>query len=66
VAIGGASSDLIYILQWESLAERDKRLAAFQGDPEWIEARRRSEENGPLVASVVNGILTPTPFSKAR
>src|SRR5260370_40914306 len=62
VAIGEASSDLIYILQWESLAERDQRLAAFQSDPEWIEARRRSEENGPLVASVVNSILTPTSF----
>ena len=45
VAIGEASSDLIYILQWESLTERDQRLAAFQSDPEWIEARRRSEEN---------------------
>lgn len=66
VAIGESSSDLIYILQWESLAERDKRFAAFQSDPEWIEARRKSEENGPLVASVVNSILAPTPFSAAR
>ncbi len=66
VAIGEASSDLIYALQWESLAERDQRFAAFQSDPEWIAARRRSKENGPLVASVVNSILTPTPFSKAR
>ena len=66
VAIGESSSDLIYILQWESLAERDKRFAAFQSDPEWIEARRKSEEDGPLVASVVNSILSPTSFSAAR
>ncbi len=66
VAIGESSSDLIYILQWESLAERDKRFAAFQSDPEWIEARRKSEEDGPLVVSVVNSVLSPTSFSAAR
>jgi hypothetical protein len=66
VAIGESNQDLVYILQWESLAERDKRFAAFQSDPEWIEARRKSEEDGPLVASISNSILTPTAFSAAR
>ena len=53
-------------LQWDSMAERDKRFAAFQSDPERIEARRKSEEDGPLVASISNSILTPTAFSAAR
>jgi hypothetical protein len=66
VAIGESNQDLVYILQWDSLAERDKRFAAFQSDPEWIEARRKSEEDGPLVASISNSILTPTAFSAAR
>jgi hypothetical protein len=66
VAIGESNQDLVYILQWDSLAERDKRLTAFQSDPEWIEARRKSEEDGPLVASISNSILTPTAFSAAR
>ena len=66
VAIGESNQDLVYILQWESLADRDKRLAAFQSDPEWIEARRKSEEDGPLVASISNSILSPTAFSAAR
>ena len=66
VAIGESNQDLVYILQWDSLAERDKRFAAFQSDPEWIEARRKSEEDGPLVASISNSILTPTVFSAAR
>jgi hypothetical protein len=48
VAIGESSRDLIYILQWESLADRDKKFAAFQSDPERIEARRNREESGPL------------------
>jgi hypothetical protein len=53
-------------LQWDSMAERDKRFAAFQSDPERIEARRKSEEDGPLVASISNSILAPTAFSAAR
>ncbi len=66
VAIGESNQDLIYILQWESLAERDRRFAAFQSDPEWIEARRKSEVDGPLVKSIANSILTPTAFSAAK
>lgn len=66
VAIGESNQDLIYILQWESLADREKKFVAFQSDPEWIEARRRSEENGPLVNSITNSMLTPTAFSAAR
>jgi hypothetical protein len=30
------------------LADRDKKFAAFQSDPERIEARRNHEESGPL------------------
>jgi NIPSNAP len=66
VAVGESNQDLVYILQWESLADREKRFAAFQSDPEWIEARRKSEEDGPLLASISNSILTPTTFSAAR
>jgi NIPSNAP protein len=66
VAIGESNQDLIYILQWDSLAEREKRFASFQADPEWIEARRKSEEGGPLVASISNTIMTPTAFSAVR
>src|SRR5215471_14027889 len=62
VAVGESNQDLVYILRWDSLDEREKRLAAFQSDPEWIEARRKSEEDGPLVASITNSILTPTAF----
>jgi hypothetical protein len=66
VAIGESNQDLIYILQWDSLAEREKRFAAFQADPEWIEARRKSEENGPLLSSFSNSIMAPTSFSALR
>jgi len=66
VAIGESSSDLVYILQWESLADRDRKFAAFAADPEWTEARSRSEADGPIIASITNSILMPTSFSALK
>jgi hypothetical protein len=66
VAIGDSNQDLLYILEWASMSDRDAKWAAFQADPEWIEARRKSEENGPLLASLSNTILRPTTFSAMR
>ena len=66
VAIGESSSDLVYMLQWESLADRDKKFAAFAADSEWIEARAKSEADGPIVASITNSILMPTSFSAMK
>lgn len=64
VAIGGSNADLIYMLQWESLSDREKRSKAFNEDPEWIEAlARHRAAHGQVVASVTNSILTPTSFS---
>ena len=66
VAIGESSYDLVYMLQFESLADREKKFAAFAADPEWIEARAKSEADGPIVASITNSILTPTSFSALK
>jgi hypothetical protein len=40
--IGESNQELTYLLAWESLAEREKKWAAFQTDPEWIAARDAS------------------------
>jgi hypothetical protein len=66
VNIGESNQDLYYMLQWESMAERETRWGAFIADPEWLEARRTTEANGPLVASLSNSILRPTAFSSVR
>ncbi len=66
VGIGESNQDLIYMLQWESLADREKRWGAFASDPEWLAARRKTEENGPLLSSLSNSILHPTKFSAMR
>jgi hypothetical protein len=66
VAIGDSNNDLFLILQWESLAEREQKFGAILKDAEWLEARRKSEEDGPLEATITNTILIPTAFSTIR
>ncbi|MCL4369368.1 MAG: NIPSNAP family protein [Chloroflexi bacterium] len=62
----GTSNQLIYMLAWDSLAEREKKWDAFQSDPAWISARAASEEAGPIVARAINSILMPTPYSPMK
>jgi len=66
VAIGESNQDLVYLLAWESLAERERKWGAFMSDPEWIAARTESERSGPIVASISNSILQPTTFSSVK
>jgi hypothetical protein len=66
VAIGGSNHDLYYLLEWESLAEREQKWGAFMSDPEWVAARTASERDGPILASTENLILQPTAFSSVR
>ena len=54
------------MLAWESLAERDKKWTAFLSDPEWITARAKTEEDGPIVGNIVNQLLVPTSFSSVK
>jgi hypothetical protein len=61
--IGGASNELVYMLAFDSLADREQRWAAFQSDTEWQEKRALSERDGPIVARVTNAILRATPYS---
>ncbi len=66
VGIGGSNQDLYYLLEWESLAEREAKWNAFAADPEWLAKRAETEADGPIVASLENMILTPTAFSAVR
>jgi hypothetical protein len=65
-AIIGTSNQLVYMLEWESLAHRERVWDAFASDPEWIAARTKSEENGALVARITNTLLRPTSYSPMR
>lgn len=66
VLIGDSNQTLYYLLEWESLAEREQKWNAFQSDPEWIAKRAETEKDGPIVASVTNQMLVPTAFSSVR
>jgi hypothetical protein len=66
VAVGDSNQDLYYLLEWESLAERETKWNAFQADPDWIAKRAASEADGAIVASITNLILQPTGFSAVR
>ena len=58
--------ELTYLLAWESLADREKKWAAFQSDPDWIAARAKTEADGQIVANIVNQLLAPTAFSSVK
>jgi len=64
--IGKNNQRLYYLLQWESLAEREKKWNAFGADPDWLSARAKTEANGAIVARVSNEMLQPTPFSSVK
>ena len=64
--VGESHQELTYLLAWESLADREKKWAAFQSDQEWIAARAKTEEDGQIVSNIVNQLLVPTSFSSVK
>jgi NIPSNAP len=65
VLTGESNHDLYYVLEWESLAEREQKWNDFQADPDWVAARSEAAKDGPRVASVSNMFLRPTAFSRS-
>ena len=63
VDVVGESNRLTYIVRWQSMAERETRWDAFATDPEWLAARAKSEEDGPIVARVLNTFMKATDYS---
>ena len=66
VLVGESSQALYYLIEWESMADREKKWTAFQADPNWISARAETEKDGPIVAKVANSFLQPTSFSSVK
>jgi hypothetical protein len=64
--VGESNHELIYLLAWESLAERERKWTAFQADPEWQAARADSEKDAPILANVASQFLLPTAFSSVK
>jgi hypothetical protein len=61
--LGGPSDQLIYILAYDSLADREQKWGAFVADPERAVRFAETEKNGPLVRRLTTQILRPTAYS---
>ena len=66
VLVGDHNQALYYLLEWESMAEREQRWNAFMTDPEWLAARAESEKDGVIVAHISNQFLAPTAYSSVK
>jgi len=59
----GTSNQLTYILSFDSMADREKKWAAFGADKRWQEVRAETESEGPFVSSITNTFMRLTPYS---
>src|SRR5437762_3824186 len=64
--VGESNHNLIYLLAWQSMGEREQKWAAFSTDPAWIQKRGETEKNGTLVMTFSNQFLKPTSFSSVQ
>lgn len=64
--IGPSNHELVYMLAWQSLEERERKWSAFAADPEWLKARADSEKDGPILANLASQLLVPTDFSSVK
>lgn len=64
--VGQSNHTLTYLLEWDSLDERERKWNAFQADPEWIAKRAASEAQAAIVERVENNFLVPTDYSPMR
>jgi len=62
-AHGGWTNQLVYMMSYDSMEQRDAQWAAFSSDPDWQRARAASEEAGPLTTRIRSDLLRPTDFS---
>jgi hypothetical protein len=62
-AHGGWSNELVYLMKFDDMADRDAKWAAFRADEEWARVRAESHRDGILAARTRSDILTPTDYS---
>ena len=59
----GTSNQLVYMLGFDGLGDREEKWGAFQNDPDWQKARAASEVNGALVKRSHNQMIRRTAYS---
>lgn len=61
----GAGEKLVYLLEYPSREAAAASWKSFGADPQWQEARKKSEEGGRIVAKVDSVYLKATDYTKA-
>ena len=64
--IGESNQELTYLLAWESLAEREKKWAAFSATRSGWRRETRARRTALSSPPSSNSILQPTSFSSVR
>ena len=65
--VGPNQPNMIYLIPFESEAQREKAWATFRADPDWQRIRAESvRRGGEIVRNITNMILTPASFSMIR
>ena len=59
----GKWNQFTYMLEWEDLADRDRKWPAFISDEIWAKERAETETDGAWVHAARNTYLRPTPYS---
>ncbi|MBO9571427.1 MAG: NIPSNAP family protein [Chitinophagaceae bacterium] len=57
---------LTYIIAYPSKSVRDSLWNSFATDPEWLEVKKKSEENGKIIERIESVFLNPLDFSPIK
>ena len=60
------NNKIYYVLEHADRESRDRNFKAFVEDPEWIEAKQRSELDGPIVEKVEFFFMNRVPYSPVK
>jgi len=59
--------NLVYLIPFENLAEREKAWAAFGADPEWQKVRKESVAKYGQISQIINiSLYRATAYSPVR
>ncbi|MEI7686839.1 MAG: NIPSNAP family protein [Planctomycetota bacterium] len=61
--IDNKENKLVYVLAYPSRDAAKKSWDAFKADPDWIAAKKKTEEKGPIVSKVESVFLKATDYS---
>lgn len=57
-----SNNELVYVVRFDSYQEMADKWHALNADPDWLAARKASEEGGAIVARLSRRVLDPSPF----